>query len=111
MLEEENDMKKIFVIIVIATFCLIIGGTTDAADVGQSSTTVQKIQVPSAVKLFCPTGWVKKPNELVCVPSKPKALQCPKGYEYYEALQCAPYEQNGCKAKGCEIGCRIPPPR
>ena len=104
-------MKKIFAIIIVATFCLAMGGIADAAEAVKPDTTIQKIPVPSAFKLFCPTGWTKKPNELVCVPSKPKALNCPKGYEYYEALQCAPYEYGGCKAKGCEIGCRIPPPR
>jgi hypothetical protein len=106
-------MKKVFIVMVVISFCLIMAGIAGAVEaVKKPAATMQ--QVPGTtqpVPIFtCPTGWTKKANALVCVPSKPAPINCPAGYKYYEKLTCsASTFFGGCQAEGCEVGCFKPP--
>jgi hypothetical protein len=106
-------MRKIFVVMLVISFCLIMAGIAGAAEAVKPATGVQQI-IPGTVQpgiLFvCPAGWHQKPNALACVPNKPSPITCPKGYQYYEKLTCsASTFFGGCQAEGCEVGCFKPP--
>ncbi|MFZ3138068.1 MAG: hypothetical protein WA126_11840 [Thermodesulfovibrionales bacterium] len=99
-------MKKIIIVMVAISFCLIMAGIAGAAEaVKPGGTTTQQLPpgTQQPVPVFtCPAGWKKVTNELICVPKKPSTpLNCPKGYTYAEYLSCAPGQPGG----GCQIGC------
>ena len=104
-------MKKIIIVMVAISFCLIMAGIAGAAEaVKPGGTTTQQLPpgTQQPVPLFvCPAGWTKKPNALACVPSKPAPIKCPKGYQYYENLKCDQLQLPNAAYQciGCDIGC------
>lgn len=106
-LKEGNDMKKVLMVLIIAAFCLAMVGIAVAVDAVKSSPAMQVIKpgtIQPGMIFTCPVGWTKKPNVLACVPSKPTPIACPKGYQYYETLNCI--GTGGLDyCRGCEIGC------
>ena len=104
-------MKKIVIVMVVISFCLIMAGIAGAVEAVKKPVATMQ-QVPGTTQpvpiLFCPTGWTKKANALVCVPSKPAPITCPKGYQYYEQLTCT--GTGGMDyCKGCQVWCEKPP--
>ncbi len=109
VLKEEKMFRKLVSLLIALSFLLIGTGIAFAAEKPQSPTTVQQ-PTPIPVPVFvCPSGWHKKPGaSYVCVPNKPAPSKCPKGYEYFEQLTCI---GTGGACWGCEVGCKIPPPK
>lgn len=57
-----------------------------------------KVGVP-VISMPCPTGWHVKSgtpgkSRYTCVPDKPKPIQCPAGYVYFDNSEA-----------GCFVGC------